>query len=241
MRRQLLYILLLILPLSSAQALVIGTSQNNPPFSSASDEKGHFYGFDIDIMNEVCKRIKAPCTYKTLIFNEIFTELMSNKIDIAIAAIIITEDRSLYFLFSIPYLESNAQFITQKQSPINTPEDIKNKRIGIRQGTPFATVAHKIYGNQVSIIEFDEVSDLYDALKQDKIDVILTNDASARYWYANNSDLYKLIGTQIPTGEGYGIIANKGQEKLISRVNEALLHMEEDGTYLSIYTRYFQD
>ena len=241
MRKQLLCLLLSILPLSYADALTIGTTQNNPPFSSMSDQKGHFYGFDIDIMNEICTRIKSPCTYTSVVFNDIFPTLIAGKIDLAIAAIIITPERKQSFLFSIPYLESNAQFITQQQSPINTPEDIKNKKVGIRQGTPFAAIARKIYKNQVEIVEFAEVNDFFDALKNNTIDIVLTNAAAARYWYANNSDLYKLIGAEIPTGDGYGIIANKGQEKLITQINEALLHMEEDGTYLKIYTRYFED
>ena len=239
MRHTLLLILLLALPISYAQTLLIGTTSQNPPFSSLADQKDHFYGFDIDIMGEICKRIKLSCTFTPSIFNELFTKLQTGKIDIAIAAIVITKDRQQQFLFSLPYLESYAQFITKSNSSINTPKDIQNKKVGVRRGTPFKNLALELYNNQINIIEFPGVWDLLEGLNNNTIDIALTNAEAAKYWFTNNDDLYKLIGNQIETGEGYGIMANKGQEKLIAQINHALMSMQADGTYLEIYTRYF--
>ena len=40
-------------------------------------------------------------------------------------------------------------------------------------------------------------------------------------------------------GEGYAIMAHKNNSDLIKKINQALLDMEQDGTYLRIYNRYF--
>jgi len=51
--------------------------------------------------------------------------------------------------------------------------------------------------------------------------------------------LIRLVGSRIPIGDGYAVIANKGSEALIAQINQALLSMEEDGTYPQIYSNYF--
>lgn len=241
MKPLLFLVLLLAFPLSHARTLLIGTTSQNPPFASMADKKDHFYGFDIDIMGAICQRIKTHCQFTPITFNNLFTELAAGKIDLAIAAIIITDFRQQQFLFSLPYLESNAQFLTRKDSSISKPEDIANKKIGVRLGTPFKKLAHTLYKDQITIVEFSGMSDLLNALNNNTVDIVLTNTAAAKYWFANNSDTYKLIGTEIPTGEGYGIMANPSNSKLIQQINQELVDMEADGTYLQIYTRYFDD
>ena len=239
MKRSLFLILWLALPLSHAQTLFIGTTMHYPPFSSIADKNDHFFGFDIDLIGEICKRLKASCKFSPMNNNDLFSAIKTGKINLAVSAIIITDHRRQDFLFSLPYLESNGQFIASRESNINSPHDIINKRVGVRRGTPFKELALNVYKNNVDILEFTEVSDLLEALTKNTIDVALMTVGAAKYWYANNSGLYKLIGTHLPVGEGYGIMANKSQDKLIEQINHALLDMEADGTYLEIYTRYF--
>ncbi len=43
------------------QSIRIGTDATYAPFSS-KDAKGDFVGFDIDLGNELCSRIKVKCT-----------------------------------------------------------------------------------------------------------------------------------------------------------------------------------
>lgn len=239
MKPLLFLILFLTFQLSCAHTLLIGTTAQNPPFESIADAKADFYGFDIDIMSAVCQRIKAQCKFKPIIFNDLFSQLAAGKIDLAIAAIIITDFRQQQFIFSMPYLASDGQFLTTKDSSISKPEDIVNKRVGVRLGTPFKKLALKLYKNQITIVEFTEISNLLNALNHNAIDIVLTNAAAAKYWYANDSDTYKLVGAEIPTGEGYGIMANPSNSKLMEQINQALVNIEADGTYLQIYARYF--
>lgn len=53
------------------------------------------------------------------------------------------------------------------------------------------------------------------------------------------SNLFKLVGKAIRSGDGYGIMANKNNADLITQINKALLQMENDGTYLRISNTYF--
>lgn len=222
-----------------AKTLMIGSSPENPPFSNLDRPGGNFFGFDIDIMKAVCDRIKADCKFVPLEFDDEFVNLKDGHIDLAIAAIIITPERQARFLFSLPYLESNAGFMALQSSSINTPNDIESKTVGTRKGTPFKALAMALYDNHVNVIEYPYTPDLLDALRDKKVDAVFMDLEPSKYWYANNSTLYKMVGTAIPIGDGYGIMASKSQGDLIAQINQALLSMEADGSYLDIYTRYF--
>ena len=221
-----------------AGQLIIGTLAYDPPFETTSDNKGNFFGFDIDIMNEVCNRLQEKCHYKPLTFEKILSETQSGQIDLAIAGISIMPNRQLLYLFSLPYLASRAGLLAKSNSTIKTIEDIQGKHIGVEAGTLFKTLAlNKFPG--VQITEYDTQNDLFQAVADDDVDLILLDEASAQYWMTNNGVSFKSVGKPIPMGVGYGIMANLSNSTLINRVNNALISMENDGSYLVIYKRYF--
>ncbi len=239
MKRSFFLLLLFALPLIHAQNVLIGTTIDNPPFNAMADTKDHFFGFDIDIMGEICRRSKLNCQFKPLTFNDLFTTLKAGKIDFAIAGIIITANREHQFLFGLPYLNSTAQFMTLKNSRIKTPKDIIRKRVGVRLGTPFKTLASGLYKDQITIVEYPKVSDLLEGLSNGAVDVVLMDSLAAKNWLTNNSNLYNLVGSQLPVGNGYAIMTTPDQARLIAQMNQELLSMEADGTYLTLYKRYF--
>ena len=235
----LLLLTLFTVPSSYALTLTVGTSPQNPPFASLADDNGNFFGFDIDIMMAICKRIKAVCNFKPFTLSEMWGELQNHTIDVAISAIIITPQRASNFLFSLPYMESNAQFLSLQQSNIHFPKDIESKTVGTRLGTPFKELALLLYKNKIISKEFAIVADLLEALKKGDVDVIFINEEAAKFIAANTDGLFRLVGSRIPIGDGYAVMASKGSEALIAQINQALLSMEEDGTYLQIYSNYF--
>lgn len=115
--------LLLVIPFYRAYALnlTIGTLSYNPPFETQvndSSKKNEFYGFEIELMDEICERINAKCQYKPLLFEQILAEINSGAINLGIGSINITPERSERFLFSLPYKASYHQFLIPSNSNI---------------------------------------------------------------------------------------------------------------------------
>ena len=81
--------------------------------------------------------------------------------------------------------------------------------------------------------------DLVDALVNNEVDVIYTNSFVSKYIINNELHTIKPVGEKIAMGQGFGIIALNKHAKLIKKINAALLMMEEDGSYLTIYNHYF--
>lgn len=238
-------LVLFFLPATYPVSLMIGTSGDDPPFSSAADHNNHFYGFEIDLMLNICKRIKADCQFTAVIASQLINALNSGKIDLAIAALIIPTQRvENPILFSLPYLPSKAQFIAQKKSNINTMEELKNKRVGIRLGTldhglMFKYFLLKEYNFQINLKLYLTMNDLLYGLANGQVDAVFSNAEPIKYWYTNNTQAFKLIGKSIPIGDGYAVMGKKGEETLIRHINQAILNMEKDGTYEKIYNAYF--
>lgn len=238
MIRIIILILCCVFPFTSVNALTIGTSSDNPPFSTKIDVKNHFYGFDIDIMTEICKRIQEPCNYLPYTFNQLFVAIDNNAIDLAISAITISSERELRYLFSSPYYISQAQFMVLNTSTVKSLSDLRGKRIGVI-GNPTQRLVEKLYKGNVTVKEFPEILDLLAGLNNDEIDAVVMDRGEVQYWFANSEDQYKMLHPSFDYGTGYGIMANKAQAALMNRVNDALLNMKADKTYDVIYARYF--
>ncbi|WP_165475059.1 transporter substrate-binding domain-containing protein [Legionella yabuuchiae] len=239
MRTLFLVMAMLLSFVSFATTLMIGSSPLNPPFETLAEAPNQFYGFDTDLMMEICKRTQNNCQFKSVRFNDLFAQINTKKIDLAISAIIITPERQNNFLFSIPYLQSSARFLTLNSSPAKDINNLVNKRIGVRLGTPFKALAFKLFKNNVTIVEYPFTADLLDGLGKREVDAVLMDALAVEYWAFNNSDSYKLLDNQFPLGNGYGIMASLENKELIAKVNQALKEIEADGTYTKLYKQYF--
>ena len=223
---------------SYCQTLLIGSSKYNPPFETWTAQQKMPYGYDIDFMNEVCKRLHATCEYKPYSFDELFVALEQDKVDLVISSIIISAYREDEFLFSLPYLESNAQFLTYSNSPISSFKDLSGKKIGIRSGTPYDYLLRSD-NNKFTVVYYPQIEDMLVALSTKQIDACIIDYEAAKYWIATNPGIYKLIGGKLLIGNGYAIMANKDKKELIQQINRIILQMEADGTYLKLYNQYF--
>jgi len=222
---------------ANANDLRIGTISAAPPFEF-QDEQKNFSGFDIDIMNEICKRIGSKCTFKAFKFHELFGALNNNEIDLAIASIIITPERRKHFLFSLPYKFNNQQFVTLANSKLQRTSELSGMSIGIYKDSPEQASVYKKYNGNINIKLYEDVTHLLDALNNNQVDAVVLEDSRAQYWISN-SHRFKLLGRPFRAGEGYGIAAKLGKEQLMGTINAALEKMESDNTYLKIYRLYF--
>lgn len=220
-----------------ANSLVIGTLSNAPPFTFL-EGPNNLSGFDIDLMNSICKRIKRKCTYNTYNFHKVFDALEDGQIDLAIAEIIITPEREQHLLFSLPYKLQSYQYLTPLKTNIKSPAQLTGKTIGVYNSSPDKALIYKQFKDTIKVMLYEHVEQMVNALKEKKVDVIMLEDNRAAYWLANTKG-FKLLGKPFQSGAGYGIAAKQGRESLIKEINAAIKEMEKDGSYLTIYQRYF--
>jgi ABC-type amino acid transport substrate-binding protein len=238
-----MFILLIFLNFYAyGKPLIIGVPDFAPPFVSRSGGGEIYFGFNIDLMNSICKLIKMECQYRGMSIQQLYTNLNQGKVDIMLAPTPIVATADTDYIFSLPYLASKAQAVTLKaKDDINTLMDLKGKKVGSLKYTLYGGLLEEHFQDFFDLIEFAKLTDMAMALTNQEIEAIILNANVAKYAMSNSTTELKLVGDPIPIGNGYGILALKKNAPLIMQINKALLQIEQDGTYLKIYNTYFSN
>lgn len=241
MQRLFLGLSLFMMSISSFSApIIIGVLGQAAPFSTEinTNNKPFFYGFAIDVMGGICQKMQQECIYKAVTLESQLDALNNGLIDLLMLASPYKEDNLANYAKSIPYLVSKINFVGRSDNSMSSLNEIKNKKIGVYQGTFFQLLRNSRFNQGNSIIPFSKVSDLLSALSQKKIDLIVLNSALTKNYIYNDTYHIKIIGSEVEIGSGYGIIGLKDKSTLIGIINKAITTMMNDGTYLAIYKKY---
>src|SRR5689334_11060490 len=125
--------------------------------------------------------------------------------------------------------------VKELHSDINGPEDLPGKRVASVTGS---TSAQYLMEHHLESTLFSNVDDAIDALRADRVNAVVY-DAPILLFYASHEGKGKVqtVGP-IFRRESYGIVFPT-DSPFRKRVNEALLHMREDGTYDRLYQKWF--
>lgn len=216
--------------------IIVGVGKFAPPFS-AVDTSNHYFGFCIDLINELCKRMNDTCEYKSVMDEGIEASLTKGIVDVSLTPTPISPDVSPEYIFSMPYMTSSGQFITNNPN-IKSLKDLQGKKIGIINESNLKTILLG-YTPIENVKEFSQLPSLIEALNNNDIDAILLNVNILKNLINNQIINFRLVGKPINIGNGYGLLALKKNAALIEKINKALLQIENDGTYEGIYNKYF--
>ena len=219
--------------------LNIGTESFNPPFVMQGS-KNEIYGFDIDMMNYLCKALQRKCQYHVMRFDMLLDALNKKELDLAISSITITPERAKIVNFTLPYLLSYSRFLTRPSAnaiPF-TLAYLDGKRIGLEAGTIFPQQLEAMGVKNAKLKFYASVNDQLTGLSNSEVDIILLDNPTANYWASNSSDTFKLAGPAYMYGYGLGIAVNPGEGDLLNALNQLLLQYQNSNDYKQNYNRY---
>lgn len=230
-----------IVPVNSQTPLVtslkVATEPTFPPFEMQSDDGTGLQGFDIDVMNAIGEAVGITIEFEALPFDGIIPALQSNTIDAAISGITITGERAQSVAFSSPYFKAGlAIAVQEKNTSIESFDDLKNKRIAVQIGTTGAMEAKKV--PNATVTEFDSAVLALQELVNGKVDAVV-NDGPVTLYAIKEAGLkgVKVVG-ELVTEEFYGIALPKNSENRLY-INYGLFKILENGQYKSIYQKWF--
>ena len=210
--------------------LVMATNAEFAPYEFK--EEGEIVGFDVDMMRAVCDIIGKELVIDDMAFDSIIAAVDSGKADVGVAGMTVTEDRLKNVNFSDSYAEANQMIIIKGES-----NDLTGKTIGVQLGTTGMTYAEQVPGATVE--KYNKGADAIEALKQNKVDVVLIDSAPAKYFVGKNSDL-KILPEPFAVEE-YAIAVKKGNDDLTNQINAALEQLRENGTLDKINQNWLVD
>jgi polar amino acid transport system substrate-binding protein len=112
--------------------LVASTDPAYPPQSSRTPD-GELEGFDIDVTNEIAKRLGVDVEYVTPAFNAIISGGWSGRWDLSVGSVTITPERQKVLHFTSPYYYTPASIAVHSESSDiqDVESDLDGKKIGV--------------------------------------------------------------------------------------------------------------
>ncbi|STX51900.1 arginine ABC transporter substrate-binding protein [Legionella busanensis] len=218
----------------------IGTLQFDPPFVTNGQ---HLVaaGFDIELMTNICNRLDWECKFIAFKdYDTLLTELINNNIDYAVSGIVITPLDNPNLLFSMPYLLSAGTFVTLKSNTkLIDLSSLANKKVGVLAGRGYGTYLMQNATFNMTIAEYHDQMELFDALYNGKVDAIFMNNYTAMYLMHRYPDYIKLINTSINFASGIGILSRVDNKNNLDKINALLTQFESDGTFVKLYNYHF--
>lgn len=205
--------------------LILATEAGFAPYEYY--QNGEIIGVDIDIANEIAKRLDKKLVVKDVSFDFLINEVKSGKADFAAAGISITEERQKEVDFTDEYTVSNQVVVIRKDSTLKKFAELKSKRIAAQLGTVADLYVSDNYKDATLVTHKKYLSAVED-VKSKKVDCLIMDELPAREIVKTNTELKIMDG--ILFQDKYGMIVKKGNNELKEKINKILKELSEDGT-----------
>ncbi|WP_137240950.1 glutamine ABC transporter substrate-binding protein GlnH [Pantoea agglomerans] len=232
--------LALAFSLSSTAAdkkLVVATDTAFVPFEFKQGDK--YVGFDVDLWDAIAKELKLDYTLKPMDFSGIIPALQTRNVDLALAGITITEERKKAIEFSDGYYKSGLQvMVRNNENDIKGISDLNGKVVAVKSGTGSVEYA-KANIKSKDLRQFPNIDSAYMELGTNRADAVLHDTPNILYFiHTAGKGRFKAVGDSIEAQQ-YGIAFPKGSDDLREKVNGALKTLKENGTYNTLYKKWF--
>ena len=217
------------------EPLTVGSDIPYPPFEQG--KPGEYTGFDIDLIEAIGEKIGRSPEVQDTSFETIFRDVAQGKFEAVISAATITEEREKAVDFSNPYYLSEQAVLVKEGSSIKSLEEADGQTVGVQQGTTGQELAKEELGSS-EIRPFPEGPDAVNALKAGTVEAVIIDAPVAQNAVEKSGGVE--IAEKVPTEEEYGIAVAQGDTELVDEINKGLEEVEEDGTYKTIYEKWFK-
>lgn len=223
--------------------LKIGTEFGYPPFEYLDSDGKTLVGFDVDLWNELCRRLGLVPKYFDTQWAGIFFGLETNRYDCIISAVTITEERKEHFLITKPYVQNSECFITGKKNAFafDAPEKLDNKKVAYQAETVSDVYVSELLaaGHSFETFEYDKLMDAFDDLKFGRVDVVVAESVAARNLVKLNPDFFRIDFVGEPDAF-FGILVNKSNPRLFEKIQTAMDTMYADGFMKTIEDKWLK-
>lgn len=247
------------------KSITIATEGSYAPYNF-KDAGGKLIGFDIDLGNDLCKRMDIECKFVEQAWDGIIPSLTAGRYDAIMAAMGIQPAREKVISFSRPYLLTPMTFVTTADSPLLktqtsiedlpldniTPEQkaeldkftkvFEGVKFGVQTGTSHERFMKEMMPN-VQISTYDTIDNVVMDLKAGRIDASLASVSFLKPLTdkPDNQDI-KMFGPRMTGGvfgKGVGVGIRKEDTDLKAMFDKAIEAAVADGTVKKLSMQWF--
>ena len=214
------------------------------PFTS-KDASGKWVGWEIDLIDAVCKHINEKCELVEVAWDGIIPALTSKQIDLIWSSMSITPERQKTIDFSSWYYEPASVMIGAKDADLDiSPEHLKGKTIGVQVSTTHERYAQKYFAAGSEIKTYQTQDEANNDLASGRLDYVQADGGALDAFLKSDQGkaCCELKG-KVPEdkevfGEGVGAGIRKEDTGLKEKINSAIAALAASGEIVKITEKY---
>ncbi|MFC2030933.1 substrate-binding periplasmic protein [Chloroflexota bacterium] len=212
----------------------VGVSPDWEPWEFVDPETQELAGFDIDLMDVIAKEAGFEVEYVQVPFDNLL-EGVGSDYEVAISALLITDERASDVAFSDDYLKPGLVIVVPSWNrAVWGISDVAGKKGGAIAGSPAADEITKVDAS--ALVPFEDYDSMFSALAADErtLDVIVTDYLTATEYMAKTPGVLK--STAGFTGEKLGIAVDESRSDILEAINSGLNFADDNYLVKNIIT-----
>ena len=219
--------------------LIVGFDQDFPPMGFLGDN-GEYTGFDLELAQEVAKRLGLEYKAQPIAWDAKDMELESGNIDCIWNGFTIT-GREDDYTWTEPYMANTQVFVVRNDSGIAGKDDLAGKVVEC-QADSSAEAALKedpdLTATFAQLLTTADYNSAFMDLQQGAVDAIAMDVIVAGYQIQQRNADFIILDDSL-SAEEYGVGFKKGNTELRDKVQATLEDMAKDGTMKEISEKWF--
>jgi polar amino acid transport system substrate-binding protein len=216
------------------------------PFS-VKDASGKWQGWEIDLMDAVCKQMKAKCEIVDIAWDGIIPALLEKKFDVIWSSMSITDERKKVIDFTDKYYYSPNVLVGAKadsrQFDVSKPETFQGIAVAAQTASLQATYMQQKFDGEVDLKIYPTLDDEIADLLAGRVDLMAAAGIQIQDFLKKPEGQAYEVKVTLPHekmfGYGDGAGVRKEDTALRDRLNEAIKAVRASGEYDAITKRYF--
>lgn len=224
------------------ETLRIGVEDNYPPFAYYA--AGKLTGFDVDVSEMLCRELKRPCAITVMPFSECLPALIAGRVDVVVASLAVTEERTACVDFTDSYYSSQSVFIGRAGVFYTDTgfQALAGKRIAVQHKTVQEQFVLCKYGNSF-VMAYPSVFDALQGMARGEADLALADTLTGLFFLKSPAGagcdfVSEALPDEMLTSSAH-IAVRKGSDVLRRQINEILPKLRFSGELDQIGRRYF--
>ena len=205
-----------------ADTITMATEATFPPYEFLRGQE--VVGIDVELSRAVAQKLGRPFRVENMDFDAVIPSVTSGKAQLAASGITITDDRKKNVDFSIPYVRTGIVVIFRKADAFADASQLKGKKIGVQSGTTSETYVLEELKQEPE--RFKTTPEACVAMLSGRCAFVIADIDPARNCVKGDD---RLAISGFLSSEEYAIAVAKGNEDLLSAVNEVIREALADG------------
>lgn len=223
--------------------LRVGMEPGYMPFE-LTNQKGEIIGFDVDMAKRMAKAMNVKLELVSTAWDGIIPALLTNKFDILMSGMTLTQERNMTVNFATPYILIGQTVLLKKElaGDVESYKDLNDAKytVASKLGTTGEQATKRMIP-KAKYISYETEQEGVMELVNGKIDAFIY-DMPFNAIAMGQKGAGKVVHLDEPfTKEPLAWAIRKDDPNFLNWLNNFMNQIKYDGVYDKIYTKWFQD